>query len=478
MKKYTNKRDKPKVYIRADGNTEIGLGHIIRSLALANMLKEDFDCIFATRFLTPYIKKEAEVSCVEVTKLPEEGDKHFSSFLSLLSGREIVVLDNYFYPTEYQQLIKDKGCKLVCIDDIHDKHFVADVIINHAGGLNRELYSSAPYSALYTGTEYALLRPSFLSRKKTQGDSIFISMGGADKNNDTLNILELLNRKNINKTCFVIIGDAYLHKTLLYEFCDKTTLNIKILKNLTAEEMSEIMLQCHYAICPPSTISYEYLSLIGGELYVNVIADNQKDLYKFFIKENLAFDTSSLFVKDKIQVSNSIEQQKKYFDGQSDKRLLNIFHKLEQDKHLQLSDAKREDLDLYFKWVNDPDGRSNALSSDLIKYEDHCTWFTKKIASHNTYLWILKYKDIPVGQIRFELENDCFIISYFIDSKYRGKGTGLSIVKLGIERLLKIRKGIALKALVKKTNIASCKIFEQLNFKKSSANDNFFEYIK
>ena len=49
---------KPKIYIRADGNSGIGLGHVIRSLALAEMLKEDFNCIFATRFLTDHINEK------------------------------------------------------------------------------------------------------------------------------------------------------------------------------------------------------------------------------------------------------------------------------------------------------------------------------------------------------------------------------------------------------------------------------------
>ena len=33
--------DKPKIYFRADGNSRMGLGHVIRSLALAEMLRDD-----------------------------------------------------------------------------------------------------------------------------------------------------------------------------------------------------------------------------------------------------------------------------------------------------------------------------------------------------------------------------------------------------------------------------------------------------
>ena len=469
---------KPKVYIRADGNTEIGLGHVIRSLALASMLKNDFDCIFATRFLTPYIKKEAEFSCVEIIKLPEEGDEHFNSFLSLLTGTEIVVLDNYFYSTEYQQSIKAKGCKLVCIDDIHDKHFVADIVINHAGGVNKELYSSASYTALYTGTEYALLRPAFMTRKKTQGDSIFIAMGGADKNNDTLKILELLNKININKTCFVVIGDAYLHKIPLYEYCDNTKLDIRILKNLTAEDLSEIMCQCQYAICPPSTTSYEYLSLRGGELYVKVIADNQNDLYEFFVKNNLAFDISEIFIKNKRTVFNSIEQQKKYFDGQSNKRILIFFQKLAQEKSLLLREATIDDIELYFKWVNDPDERKNAISTQLISYEEHCIWFSEKLKTEDTLLWVLELNKTPVGQIRFDIADGYAIISYFIDRDYRNKGLGASIVRMGIEKLNYLSGDMKIKAIVREENVPSLIIFEQLHFNKKRIKKDFIEFTK
>ena len=33
-----------KIYFRADAGAEIGYGHFIRTLALADMLKDDFSC--------------------------------------------------------------------------------------------------------------------------------------------------------------------------------------------------------------------------------------------------------------------------------------------------------------------------------------------------------------------------------------------------------------------------------------------------
>lgn len=468
---------KPVVYIRADGNSEIGLGHVIRGLALAEMLKDDFDCVFMTRFLTDYINREARKVCNDVIKLPES-EAHFEAFLSFLSGDEIVVLDNYFYNTDYQKAIKNKGCKLVCIDDIHDKYFVADVVINHAGGLKRELYSNIAYCALYTGTEYALLRNVFLCREKGNDDSILISMGGADKDNTILEILKLIEKKNIRKTCFVVVGDAYTHIDELKEKYEQSYLDIRIQKNLSAEQMAALMLKSQTIICPPSSISYEYLSLRGGEMYLKIIADNQNDLYKFFTENKIAFDISELFVEDVHTINEYINIQQQYFDGRSGSRIRQIFKRLEQEQRLSLRDAEPADIDLYFRWVNDPDARKNAIDQHIISYEEHCNWFKLKIESDDCYLWLLEQDHMTIGQIRFDITDQYAVLSYFLDKDFRGKGLGLTILRLGIGKILNLQNNLRIKAVVRRNNLSSCRLFERLNFHKEMIDVDLCEYTK
>lgn len=91
-------------------------------------------------------------------------ESHFDDFLTYLTGKEIVVLDNYFFTTDYQRAIKGKGCKLVCVDDMHDKHYVADVVINHAL-TDTSLFEVEPYTKLAIGNNWALLRKPFLKGK-------------------------------------------------------------------------------------------------------------------------------------------------------------------------------------------------------------------------------------------------------------------------------------------------------------------------
>jgi UDP-2,4-diacetamido-2,4,6-trideoxy-beta-L-altropyranose hydrolase len=283
---------KPKIYIRADGNSEIGLGHVIRSLALAEMLKEDFSCIFTTRFLTDYIQTEASKVCDDIIKLPESDD-HFEAFLSCLSGDEIVVLDNYFYLTDYQKAIKNKGCKLVCIDDIHDKHFVADIVINHAPGANKNLYSIESYTQLCLGLEYALLRKPFREEIDTVPDlmaekpkNIFVCFGGTDYTNlSQKTINTLLQISNIEKI-FAIIGNANKNEEKLNDsFKDNDA--VSILKNLSAEEMIATIKKSDLAIVPSSSILLEIFS-IGLPVITGFFAENQEEAFNFSVKNGLA----------------------------------------------------------------------------------------------------------------------------------------------------------------------------------------------
>ena len=84
---------KRKIFFRADAAAHIGYGHFVRSLALADMLKDDFDCTFFTMSPTRYQQEEVAKVC-KLVSLPSD-DSRFDIFLGMISGDEIVVLDNY-----------------------------------------------------------------------------------------------------------------------------------------------------------------------------------------------------------------------------------------------------------------------------------------------------------------------------------------------------------------------------------------------
>ena len=64
-----------KIIFRADGNSEIGLGHIMRCLALAEMLEGDFDMSFAIQNPDEKIEKLIHETGINIViKLPQVSD--------------------------------------------------------------------------------------------------------------------------------------------------------------------------------------------------------------------------------------------------------------------------------------------------------------------------------------------------------------------------------------------------------------------
>ncbi|MBO9153290.1 UDP-2,4-diacetamido-2,4,6-trideoxy-beta-L-altropyranose hydrolase [Chitinophaga sp. GCM10012297] len=461
-----------KILFRCDGGPQIGLGHVIRNCALAQMLRGEFDCRFYIRNPSKALWKYVEDAGFPVMELPEtDFETEAKDWAEQLDGNEILVLDGYSFNTRYQQLLKTKGNKLVCIDDIHAYHFVADVVINHAGGLTVQDYSLEPLTRAYLGTAYALLRPSFLqpNGNTAREDAILVSMGGADPKNDTMAVLELLRRKGIAKKCFVVTGSAYLHRDALETYIRKHRLDAEVLQNLDEAAMAALMRKCRYAVCPPSTVSYEYLSL-RGELYLRQIADNQKDIYRFFTGEKLAFPLEDIFVEDAETLTQSALQQERFFDGKSPRRLLKLFRQLDTEQRLTLRRVTAADSDTIFEWANEPAVRQHSLNQNAIQPEEHAAWFNNKIIAPDARMYILELEGKPVGQIRFDIDilRSQAAIGYSVDAAFRGRGLGTAVTRLGIAALQAARPDIReIKAVVKNTNLPSMQVFEQLNFLKS-----------
>lgn len=276
---------KNRICFRADASSEIGYGHFIRTLALADMLKDDFDCIFYTQTPTEYQRREAEKVC-ELVSLPDDNSK-FQKFLDCLKGNEIVVLDNYFYTTDYQKAIKSIGCKLVCIDDMHDKYYVADAIVNH-GPVTPDQFECEHYTRLYLGEKYKLLRKPFLQPLKDikRNNVAIVNLGGADPFQLTNKVVSLLLSLNTPYQVTVILGDTvYLS--------EENRNKVKVRSRLSAEQMSELFESSAFGILPASTVSLEASSR-GLPLLTGYQADNQEEGYKKSVEKRVFIPLGNL----------------------------------------------------------------------------------------------------------------------------------------------------------------------------------------
>lgn len=257
-----------KIYFRADASHGIGYGHFIRTLALADMLKDDFDCTFFTVEPTPYQVSEMERVC-PWQSLPQA--TALDDFLNLLGGDEIVVLDNYFYTTDYQRRVRGKGCKLVVTDDMHNQHNVADVVISH-GQSDSTLFDVEPYTRLCLGFDWVLLRRPFLEVvPPMERTHITICFGGSDQYDLTGKYIRMLKSSGIDAPIVAVVGDGYSPLQPRVEGVDYRS-------RLSADQMSQLFRTSTIVVCSASSVSFEAFAC-DAKVAAGWYVDNQEQGY-------------------------------------------------------------------------------------------------------------------------------------------------------------------------------------------------------
>lgn len=376
-----------RVVFRADASATIGYGHFVRTLALASMIGEQFDTIFATRRPTPYQRTEVGAVCDELWEL---GEDHFDAFLAMLDPSDIVVLDNYFFDTNYQRAVKSVGCKLVCVDDMHDKHYVADVVINH-GLTDASLFSVEPYTRLCLGLDWALLRKPFLEAKpllkREQGHCV-VSFGGVDFLNLTSKVASILSAKPTIRKITAIVGEGYASIDALNDI-EK----VEVRKNLSAEQMADIFCSVEFAVLPASTVCIEAIAcccpVIAG-YYV----DNQQRPLSMLVANGLVTDIGFFPDIIDIDIENLV-----YQSSVNSRLIISNYQNLFATIGVTLMPISETHLENTFLWMQDQELKHNFMLKKDVSWESHCKWFSNLINDETQKIWAIYCDGEHVGNI-------------------------------------------------------------------------------
>lgn len=330
---------------------EVGMGHLIRSLSLADMLRDQFNVAFVVATDTEDVLKMIRLRSYPVNKLVDSAKiTDVENILPFLTDADIVVLDFYGITEKFQLALKHALYKFVCIDDLHENHFYANAVINVSNTIKEHDYSCEPYTKLLLGTDYVLLRSAFLQSAmnppRVIGDvsSVFINMGGADLPNNTLKFLKgICSVSKINEI-HIILGIVNPHRESISNFISNNSHTGKIVVhvNINGAEICNLLNLCQLAICPASGISMELCS-VGIGIISGYTANNQKDLLAGLVEKNCVISlndfnllsesevgafTENFVINNKGNLNEMIFNQKMVIDGKSPVRLRKIFQEL------------------------------------------------------------------------------------------------------------------------------------------------------
>jgi UDP-2,4-diacetamido-2,4,6-trideoxy-beta-L-altropyranose hydrolase len=282
----TPSSNEPFAVFRADASPEIGGGHVMRCLTLADALSErgwrcGFACNEETLSVTPALAASSHPA-----RAPEDLNAAWPEDCDLL------VVDHYGLAETFEGPCRPWAKRILTIDDLADRSHDCDILLDQTFGRRPEDYDGlVPSNCLIlTGSTYALLRPQFaearpaaLSRrrknKKNAPLSILVAMGGSDPDNVTSLVLEGLKISGIAASVEVVLGPAapYLEAVRAQAASMRPPVRVRVGVN----DMASLMADADLAIGAVGTTSWERCCL-GLPSAVMVIADNQR-----LIGENL-----------------------------------------------------------------------------------------------------------------------------------------------------------------------------------------------
>lgn len=244
------KSDNLKVAIRVDVSNQIGLGHFMRCLTLADFLAEEgaLVCIIA-RHLPLYLREMLTSKGFELRLLSSQNSpgridelRHAewlgtSQYLdaqetiSVLAGEtwHWLIVDHYALDARWEVMLRDSTEKLMVIDDIADRQHNCDLLLDqnlYTDMTSRYIGKVPTTCKLLLGPNYALLREEFHEARSWVKPRlgvvkrVLIFFGGVDSENCTGKAIEAISEITDYKfDVDVAIGIQHPHKEEIQSMC-------------------------------------------------------------------------------------------------------------------------------------------------------------------------------------------------------------------------------------------------------------------
>lgn len=451
-----------KIAIRVDASNEIGTGHFIRCMTLADALKKRGAAIrFVSRSLPEHlqdlVRERGHQLCMldaavgEVSSgtlrhaswLSTSQEKDATDTLKVLSGQvwDWLVVDHYALDVNWERALQHAAHRVFVIDDIADRNHDCDLLLdqNFYTDMDSRYRDKVPaHCQLLLGPRYALLRDEFqelrLLIKPCTGlvRRALIFFGGVDNNNNTAVAIRAIASLEIAELeVDVVIGARHPRIEYIKSLCEEHGYACHV----QTDQMATLMAAADISVGAGGTATWERCCL-GVPTLVISTADNQRDQISDAASQDLVFApvfTAELepqlreyfgaFVENSILRAAISRSCMHAVDG---KGVWRVIEGLGYGD-IAMRMAKPDDSAKLFEWRNHPTIRIASRNHGLIDWGTHQSWFASVLGSLDKLLLIGESDGSSVGVVRFEIHGHEAEVSIYLvpDGGFTGRGRGL-----------------------------------------------------
>ena len=247
-----------KIVFRCDASLDIGLGHLIRCLAVAKELQKQNQIIFATvkDDTNSYIK---ETGFEIFFKEKDETEENFLIRLNSVLNPEAIVIDKkYSYSIEFLNDFKQNNIKIIMIDNVCEGMSECEEIIFPNAHLDknilRKYLSSEQINKVKAGPEHVILLDEILALKEKinhnfhNPPNIIVTTGGTDPEGVLLKLIPWLEEMKLKANILILIGQAFKYRNELEKLIINLPDNFQVLPYSLEEFLEADIVICTFGV--------------------------------------------------------------------------------------------------------------------------------------------------------------------------------------------------------------------------------------
>jgi len=452
------------IAIRVDASSQIGTGHFMRCLTLAeNLHLRGVVICFVSRYLPQYLRDILSEKGYEFILLDGASSDPLTDELShshwlecsqqrdaqesalVLSDRtwDWLIVDHYALDARWESALRQTANKIFVIDDIADRQHDCDILLdqNFYSDMYTRYTDKVPgHCLLLLGPRYALLRAEFgRLREKVKPRTgpvkrILVFFGGIDADNYTQCTLDALADISLDGIHVdVVIGSQHPYRKDIESSCTERGFCCYV----QTSHIAELMASADLAIGAGGLASWERCCL-GLPTIAFSTADNQFRQINDAAVEGLLYvpETGSDFyawIKHHLcSLSENANLRKlislRSLSAVDGRGVLRVIRKM-GCTGIKMRLATQDDSKKLFNWRNHPSIREVSRNAEAIIWAEHQEWYAAVLSSSDRVLLVGEVQDKPVGVVRFDIEGKDAEVSIYVVPELHLSGKGQELLQ-------------------------------------------------
>jgi spore coat polysaccharide biosynthesis predicted glycosyltransferase SpsG/ribosomal protein S18 acetylase RimI-like enzyme len=438
------------VLLNCDGGGSLGVGHVMRSLALAEAAAQaGHHVLVAGHFEGSFLAAQLAAAPVEVARISAwtAGD-NLRSLKDVVAGLhpDVLHVDSYAAPDQLAAIVSSPGASHLVLSNMEDGTYgrrPADVVVDPTFGAELCARPQDGTTWLLRGSRYTPVRQRVIDARlagsrdndgvagadATAGQraqtarSVLVVMGGTDPVGLTPAAVALLARTGLDLavTAIAVGRNAQRVRTA----SQGSRLSVKV--QAPVDNLAALMLGHDLVISAAGTSIWE-LCCIGVPTAVAWAVDNQREGYEAVVAAGAAIGlggpglganegavgTLTTALTDSQVRARLVRAGRHIVDGLGAWRVVRMWEQALSvgslpavvSSALVARAATLADSRQLWTWRNDPVTRAGSRSRAEVAWEDHLRWFTASLARTDRILLVVEDAIGPVGTVRWDLRGE------------------------------------------------------------------------